>query len=229
MRSLLADRNFEDAVYDAMLSVPGCAARLDDMVVEAGNSWPLRNVWLGVSVESQQWADIRIPALLDTPAAVRFLSCEPLLGPVDLSPWLPNPTCPHCGHAETLHYFGPGDQYGRTVGCQAGDGSFDNPICGCRKLRGEGQHNPGDPYHNHGLHWVIVGGESGPGARPMNPDWARSLRDQCVAAGVAFHFKQHGEFVKEPGFADDYVRVGKKAAGRELDGRTWDEYPAAVR
>lgn len=69
-----------------------------------------------------------------------------------------------------------------------------------------------------GISWVIVGGESGPRARPMHPDWARSLRDQCVSAGVPFLFKQHGEH-------RDGVRLGKKAAGRELDGRTWDEYP----
>lgn len=67
--------------------------------------------------------------------------------------------------------------------------------------------------------WVIVGGQSGRGAMPMHPDWARSIRDQCVDAGVAFHFKQHGEH------NSDLVRVGKKAAGRELDGRTWDEFP----
>ncbi|MFD2755968.1 phage Gp37/Gp68 family protein [Comamonas terrae] len=96
--------------------------------------------------------------------------------------------------------------------------------------------------------WVIAGGESGPGARPMHPDWARSLRDQCQAAGVAFHYKQHGEWLpigKEPGEAtrqilaharpearcyswpdgETLVHVGKKAAGRLLDGRTWDEVP----
>jgi protein gp37 len=87
-----------------------------------------------------------------------------------------------------------------------------------------------------GIGWVIVGGESGPGARPMYPDWARSLRDQCIAAGVPFFFKQWGEFapVGYPDGVDDptehlWIRVGKKAAGRELDGRTWDEYPREER
>jgi protein gp37 len=171
-----------------------------------GPSWPLRNVWLGVSVENQQWADIRIPALLDTPAAVRFLSCEPLLGPVEL--WLDITRMP------------------------------------LGKKRSEL------------LHWVIVGGESGPGARPMHPDWARLLRDQCTAAGVPFLFKQWGNWVPittggvrlgdvcmSPDgdtytVDQDYIcahnesdggwlrNVGKKAAGRELDGRTWDEFPA---
>lgn len=95
----------------------------------------LPNVWLGVSTENQQWADIRIPALLDTPAAVRFISAEPLLGPIDL---------------DAIPVRGPD------------------------------------------LDWVIVGGESGPGARPMHPDWARGLRDQCNQTGVPFLFKQAG-------------------------------------
>jgi protein gp37 len=143
--------------------------------------WPLPNVWLGVSVENQQWADIRIPALLDTPAAVRFLSCEPLLGPVDLT--------------DAIWPEGSADE------CTP-------DRCTC------------------GIDWVIVGGESGRGARPMHPDWARSLRDQCAAAGVPFLFKQWGEWmpVRTPS-GEHQERVGKKAAGRELDGRTWDEFP----
>jgi protein gp37 len=153
--------------------------------------WPLPNVWLGVSVESQQWADIRIPALLDTPAAVRFLSCEPLLGPVNL---------------RTDLMVG--------MACDPPDG----------------------------IGWVIAGGESGPGARPMHPDWARSLRDQCQAADVPFLFKQWGEWRPLAGnecaqIGDEWPagtragmcrRIGKKAAGRELDGRTWDEYPSEI-
>jgi protein gp37 len=117
-------------------------------------TWPLPNLWLGVSVEDQKRADLRIPALLDTPAAVRWLSMEPLLGPVTLVDrvW---------------------------------------------------------------IDWVVVGGESGLASRPMQVDWARSLRDQCVDFGVPFFFKQWGG--RTP-----------KANGRELDGRTWDEYPAGV-
>ena len=103
---------------------------------------PLANVWLGTSVEDQAAADARIPHLLRCPAAVRFLSCEPLLGEVDLR--LRNIAC----------YW-------------------------------HQRNNFGEP-----LHWVIVGGESGPGARHMDPDWARSLRDQCEAEGVAFFMKQ---------------------------------------
>jgi len=180
-----------------------------------------QNIWLGVSVENQAAADERIPLLLQTPAAVRFISCEPLLGPVKL--------------------FG-----------------FGSPTWG--KL-------PPSRW----LHWVIVGGESGPGARPMHPDWARSLLDQCSGV-VPFFFKQWGEwhpsaaqyddddfmdkldfgshciclgnrgtkFREEWGDREEYwcgyqpdpaenpwfmERVGKTRAGRLLDGREWNEYP----
>lgn len=178
--------------------------------------WP-DNVWLGTSVENQEQADKRIFQLLAVPARVRFLSCEPLLGPIDLSDWF---------------------------NCYWQEGVYD-PIThrtGSLFVR-----EPSDPA---GIHWVIAGGESGPGARPMHPDWARSLRDQCQDAGVAFHFKQWGEYISyahvgsivlaEEGEGDlkwwkhepiklngtQMVRVGKKEAGRELDGRTWDELPA---
>jgi protein gp37 len=115
---------------------------------------PAPNVWLGTSIETQHWAAIRIPKLLATPATVRFLSCEPLLGPIDLTPWV-----------------------------SAGN-----------------------------LDWLIAGGESGPSARPMDPEWVVGLRDQCAEAGVAFFFKQWGG--RTP-----------KAGGRELDGRIHDELP----
>ena len=119
-------------------------------------AWP-PNVWLGVSVENQRWTS-RIEILRTIPAAVRFLSCEPLLAPLDLG------------------------------------GLVD-------------------------VDWVIVGGESGAGARPMAAEWARSIRDQCVAAGVAHFFKQWGDFDAAG------VRRGKKAAGRTRDGRIWSETP----
>jgi protein gp37 len=173
------------------------------------------NVWYGTSCEDQRRADERIPELLKVPAVVRFLSCEPLLGPVTLRRWVrPSP-----GWAA-------------------------------------------DP-----IHWVIAGGESGPGARPMHPSWVYALRDECQAAGdIAFFFKQWGEYEPyeedaqppfwndqhgrtidghwldvlnpltgdlNPGWHEDslhspyaFRRVGKKAAGRLLDGRTWDEVPA---
>ncbi|AOE45062.1 DUF5131 family protein [Gordonia phage Zirinka] len=201
MRSLISSEDFQTRVGQFRY-------RLGDNEPTAGDlswGWPLPNVHLLVSVENQQWAGTRIPALLDTPAAVRGISVEPMLGPIELS------------SSALGRYYG-------------GDPREDEP----------------------GLDWVIVGGESGHGARPMHPDWARSLRDQCVAAGVPFMFKQWGEwaprgpddptgeradvFLDRDGrgtyFANRYradvqrlVRVGKKAAGRELDGRTWDEFP----
>lgn len=195
MRSLLDDDQF---IRKAWIECDDVVAR----EYRAGFvDWPLPNVWLGVSAENQQWATIRGNALRETPAAVRFYSFEPLLGPVD-------------------------------------DANLD------------------------GIHWAITGGESGPGARPAHPDWFRSIRDQCQAAGVAYLHKQHGEWVPESmclhganapaAFlsADGRVRplsngkpaeppmsrgqditirrVGKHRAGRELDGRTWDQYPQAV-
>lgn len=178
---------------------------------------PLPNVWIGATITSQAEADRDIPKLLAVPARVRFLSMEPLLGPVSF------------------------------------EGMFANP------------HNIADGTNAlEALDWVIVGGESGPGARPMRPDWARSLRDQCEAAGVPFLFKQWGEWgepdsIERTGIAHcgwfeqdrrdggvprhewpgplqngvelaslrpEVFRVGKKAAGRLLDGRTWDGFPA---
>ncbi len=182
--------------------------------------WPLPNVWIGVSIEGQDAADERIPLLLQAPAAVRWISAEPLLGPVSLR-WLPAfpENAPHTA-----------------------------------------QHPSGTTNHLDGLRrldWVVVGGESGPKARPMHPQWARDLRDQCAAAGVPFHFKQWGEWApptkaedlrflgdlmragkavhvygngREPDGhfrrGDDHLlRVGKKAAGRLLDGVLHDKYP----
>lgn len=188
------------------------------------------NVWLGATIVNQEEADRDIPKLLAVPARVRFLSMEPLLGPVDISR--------HLDYCEKL------DKHG--ISRRAG-----------------GQHIKCDKHC--GISWVIAGGESGPGARPMHPEWARDLRDQCAAAGVAFHFKQHGEWA--PGSGDfvsgsvetaaialdgrvaaggyrveDYPRgaasgdgwsmvhrIGKRAAGRLLDGRTHDEFPRAPR
>ncbi len=134
------------------------------------------SVWIGVSAENQETADERIPILLDTPAAVRFVSCEPLLGPVDLSRWLGDTVmdCPVHGPMSRKYWT---TQKSCTlcmdeIRCSAGDAP--NFIRNTRP----------------GIEWVIVGGETGPGARPMNPDWARDIRDQCQEAGVPFFFKQ---------------------------------------
>jgi protein gp37 len=216
-------------------------------------AWPLKNVWLGVSVEDQQRANERIPALLATPAAVRWVSCEPLLGPVDLrSIKAPGEKDETDGLDWRFDALEVGDYYW-----------FD----------GEGG-QPGDcgdgPYRDHRIDWVVAGGENGP--RPMHPDWARALRDQCASATlhgddapVPFLFKQWGEW--ETGldrerddpdwradYTNDYVdhgksrwlnlaggsgfhgerfhvmrRVGKKAAGRLLDGVIHDGFPETNR
>jgi protein gp37 len=197
--------------------------------IEAFAKWPLPNVWLGVSAEDQTRADERIPILLDTPAAIRWVSLEPLLGPVDL----------YSTKGGTLW-----------MGGQRGCGGLHN-----------GNGTPECPRHLHhhhdekckpGLDWVVLGGESGPGARPMHPDWARQVRDDCAAAGVPFLFKQWGAWspcdawlpgrhkmlaIQPDGrmVPDDvapqdvggqrFVWLTKKAAGRRLDGQLHDGYP----
>lgn len=199
MRSLLSSRPFQRFVE-----------QLTPSKAELVGVWPLPNVWLGVSAENQQWADIRIPALMETPAVVRFVSGEPLLGPIAMHPyWLHGQ--PQWGAPEPTPTLNGG-----TIPMQ--------PLeVGPR------------------IDWVIVGGESGRGARPMHPDWARSLRDQCESAGVSFLFKQWGEYAPvsshvprpSPAWQRDFEkwgmsRLGKNRSGRILDGRTWDEYPEAV-
>ncbi|XZQ30066.1 DUF5131 family protein [Rhodobacter capsulatus] len=128
--------------------------------------WPLPNVWLGTSIEDQATADTRIPHLLATPAAIRFVSAEPLLGLVYIAWALPDRRTADCHR------------------CGSGTNATDRKCWCCNTIL------PVEPA----LDLVIVGGESGPRARPMHPDWVGSLRDQCVAAGVAFNFKQWGEW-----------------------------------
>lgn len=196
--------------------------------------WP-SNVWLGVSCENQEQADKRIPLLLATPAAVRFVSLEPLLGAIDVEEWLEPNYASIIAEAEW------------------------EPV------------SPDDPRYNE-LDWVIVGGESGPGARPMHPQWARDIRDQCREALTPYFFKQWGAWAvkdtyarfcsstgnklpasrcfgvldpdgtwhaystgwnarpEDPDTGEAYmVRVGKKRAGRLLDGREWNLMPEVAR
>jgi len=177
---------------------PGNIAKM--LPPDWGHGYP--NVWIGCTVVNQAEADRDIPKLLAVPAVVRFLSMEPLLGPVDI------------GAPVRSALFS-----GKIV--PIGDGT-----------------KP--------LSWVIVGGESGPGARPMHPDWPRALRDQCVAAGVKFFFKQNGMWLHESAFDADRwdwddadargllhvwpdcstsIRLRKHDAGRLLDGREWNQMP----
>ncbi|GAA5117059.1 phage Gp37/Gp68 family protein [Luteolibacter yonseiensis] len=215
--------------FARVAGVRDVALERDDMELHGfAHSWIARadrpapqNVWVGTTVENQEMADKRIPLLLSIPAKVRFLSCEPLLGPVDLVAPL---------------------VAARRAGLMS-EGLTDEQAC-----RVESTFSDLD-----GIHWVIAGGESGPKARPMHPDWARSLRDQCQAADVPFLFKQWGEHVtatigncydgdsrqveldgtdssdwtidRHTASTEIMVKIGKKKAGRLLDGREWNEFP----
>lgn len=166
----------------------------DYLPADWGAGYP--NVWLGTTVENQEEADRRIPHLLATPA-VRFLSCEPLLGPVDIGPWIR--TCYECGASCGLR-LSQMPEVERCTECGEECGPETEPVLseGCPKCCGELE--PVCPdcghymVHQHpdtpNIDWIIAGGESGPGARPSHPDWFRSLRDQCAAAGVPFFMKQ---------------------------------------
>jgi protein gp37 len=152
-------------------------------MVPWGESWP-ENVWIGTSVENQEWADERIPILLKVPAIVRFLSVEPMLGPVTL--WQvdhdgPDSDCDVCGQEDILKCYYDRGAEGHLKTVYAADGEPEDEKW-CRGIL--------RPYPS--VDWVICGGESGAGARRMDPEWARSLRDTCVYEGVPFLFKQTG-------------------------------------
>jgi protein gp37 len=203
-------------------------------------SWrPMNNVWIGATITSQSEADRDIPKLLAVPAKVRFLSMEPLLGPINL-------TDISDGHADST--------IPRSYWLEDFDTEDSPPAVGHNALTGERWQRFGEwSEHGAAVSWVIVGGESGAGARPMHPDWARSLRDQCAAAGVPFLFKQWGEwapaiqgqcaagktltiegaapFTDRPQWHDFddglmVARIGKRAAGRRLDGIEHNGFPS---
>ncbi len=255
-----------ERLSDAAVAVSGapCAAHIEDVTP------PLPNVWLGVSTERQKEADERIPDLLATPAAMRFISAEPLLGPIELT------------RIGTMHSIRaampeviereergkPKTGNGSICGAQIDAvGSSGSSITFFQTPDHMGGFTAASPRQWPRLDCVIVGGESGPGARPMHPDWARSIRDQCAAAGVPFFFKQWGAWAPVPHRDDlpgrpQMVRagdcfilpdgtsdildaelssslegssavplrnVGKKAAGRLLDGVTHDAMPKVAR
>ena len=170
----------------------------------------LPNVWLGVTAENQEQADKRIPILLPIPAAKRFVSIEPMLSGINLHPWL----CKYGSMEEPKQQFGW--------------------VC--------------EPSGK--IDWIICGGESGPSARPMHPDWVKSIHDQCQKANIPFMFKQWGEWIAISQMNNEQLmqcdtdklhdqnrinleldpyqtlcRIGKKKAGRELDGKIWEERP----
>lgn len=163
-----------DCVYAPVTAASGCAAQLEN------HDGRLPNVWLGTSIENQT-VEARVDELLACPSAVRFVSAEPLLGPLVL-------------RRRLMSYHDSGEDL---------DSDEERNKWGC-------------PVSLSALDWVIVGGESGPKARPCNGVWVQSLRDQCVEAGVPFFFKGWGG-------------VNKKRSGRLLDGRTWNEMPSSSR
>ncbi|MCC7308284.1 MAG: phage Gp37/Gp68 family protein [Acidobacteria bacterium] len=188
---------------------------------DVGLYGPLRadfpNIWMGTTVESQKYADIRVPHLLEIEAAVLWLSIEPLLSQIDISEYM-WPVC----HEWDAGF--PTPERAAAAGCEV------------RHVRQAFVH--ADSVF---VDWVVVGGESGPNARPMHPDWVRSIRDACAAASVPFFFKQWGEWgdaghltevndrgsgrLHNWGDGEMAFPVGKKAAGRLLDGREWNEMP----
>lgn len=230
MRGYMATENRCHAIGDQMLKLAKIGPGFKCI------SWPFANVWLVVSIGDQPDAEKFVPILLDTPAAVRGVSYEPALGPVDLTRICVVPQKPGSVRAG-IHVD-----------------ALRNKHCESQLPRGLGR-----------IDWVICGGESGPNARPMHPDWARAMRDQCAEAGVPFFFKQWGEWAKykvQPGGdlggdvragrvrivhptgqsdvevsiatgghstipGSRYMgRVGKKAAGRLLDGVEHNGFPA---
>ncbi|NUS38293.1 MAG: phage Gp37/Gp68 family protein [Lysobacter sp.] len=245
-----AESAMDDSIHEAAQTIPEIRALWWEPYKagkrggydNCGPGWPYENVWLGVSVENQKAAEERIPLLLQCPAAVRWISAEPLLGPVDL-------------RAVSVPYVGTEGPLETSYRINA--------------LTGEKFAPPRWPDLQAGarIDWVVAGGESGPGARPMHPAWARSLLYQCTEAGVPFLFKQWGDWAPtevvaggdlggdmrrdlvrivkasrlhawpaSDGDSDGHFRpgdarmrrLGKKAAGRLLDGALLDEYPEAA-
>lgn len=199
MADVFEDRRDLDANRERLWALIAATPKLDWLLLTKrphkvselspyGDEWP-ENIWLGATAENQKWLERRMAELSQLKARVLFLSCEPLLGPLDFSAWV----------ADAAH--------------------------GSRRL----------------LDWVIAGGESGHYARTAHPDWFRSIRDQCVAAGIRFHFKQWGNWrPMAAGQVNGYrsktlflsngtkilvANVGKKKAGRVLDRRTWNQFP----
>lgn len=167
--------------------------------------WPLPNVWLGVSIEDQETADERVPILLEIPAHRRLVSAEPMIGPIDL-------TRLNLGIKVTKGYGPARIEWDALMGCERQYPPDTAPGCDSLKAnrRGFGRYGVGAA-----LDWVIAGGESGASARPMSPNWVRSMRDQCRDASVPFFFKQWGSWAP--------VEGTKRTAGRRMTCRIADE------
>lgn len=216
-------------IGNARFMIQQALIALGDPATDMLSSWPWPNVWLGATVVNQAEADRDIPKLLAVPARVRFLSIEPMLGPIDLSTASGAKALPM--YWEGAAADGPLPTYCGTSGRRLNDAQRRGWVKTSENM---------SPW----IDWVIGGFESGPRARPGNPAWARLLRDQCAAAGTAFLWKQNGEWARG-GDLPDHIsgstycdfdgelktddervwKVGKKAAGRLLDGKTHDGFP----
>jgi len=212
------------SIANALIHGPGKVSNLPDNIAPPHpNLWPLPNLWLGVSVENQETADERIPILLDTPAAHRLISCEPLLGVLNLRNYLALFKCGAWGcHAmlfenELVYHYKDDDDYD--------DQEIGVPKC---PYCDSDAFTTSDSYPDDTIDWLVCGGETGPNARPCHPDWVRGLRDQCQAAQVPFFFKSWGEWVVGDQDPLEIIRVGKKKVGRLIDGREWRELPEGV-
>lgn len=237
MRQYLSDPGVKRRIIRAISAMRGFPPEHGETAI-LGCEWPLPNVWCGTSCGTQDAANEFIPELLATPAAIRFVSVEPMRGPVDLHS-IPGPM----NGSQRTYY---------DLAYSGGPGLFDQQGRRIRDAR---------------LDWVICGGEIGPKARPMHPAWPKDIRDQCAAAGVPFFFKHWGDWVPHTPVAGGdlsgdvragrvttvhptgqsdvevfqatkgrntipgtrYVaRIGKKAAGRTLDGVEHNGFPAVA-
>ena len=245
------------------LSDPDLTHRIFEMVKEHrvkfkrtqpfGIQFPLPNVWLGVSVEDQRRANERIPILLEIPAVVKFLSCEPLLGLINLAEAIGEPEDEDWMEVNAIQDANDDYEPEELIEeCEAecdwinyGNDLITNPEhtewANWRRWRA-GMFKLGRE-----IDWIIAGGESGTSARPMHPNWPRNLSDQCEVAKVPFLFKQWGEFLpagqqgngigelpastRYHDFGDGNMsaRVGKKAAGRLLDGVEHNQFPEVTK
>lgn len=201
---------------------------------EGWADWPLPNVWQGGTVHDQPSADEVVPILLATPAAVRFVSAEPLLGLIDFK-GIPIPGLGK-GGGPRKPLLGMTLDQAREIIAAAAEGRRCDFVPTMDALRGHEVHKK--YFGLAKLDWIIVGGESGSKARPMHPSWARSIRDQCAAAGVPFFFKQWGEWEADALLYTEArtglrpppkMKIGKKRAGRLLDGREHNDLPAIER
>lgn len=200
MRKYLSAPDIEDRINEAAHRIPGS---LDDSWFYPAK-WPLPNVWLGTSICDQENAEDFVPELLGAPATLHFVSAAPLLGNIDLT---------YMRHSGDL---GEGEAWLNALGGYTFDGQGGSTPIGAN------------------IGWVLTEGESGRFARPSYPSWFRRMRDDCASADIPFHHKQNGEYLPPAAYADrdhmlaplDFLRVGLKKAGRELDGVTHDAFPA---